>query len=128
LELRPKQFKSKKPPVYRQSYTNANIRKDALIFYKEKSLTIKQFCYQTKKTAIPYGTFHRRHIQLSRLGLLREKIKPVEQAEAVMNDYVSSLKKNTSDQTNNANASHPYLTDNEELAIVQFCHVLASMF
>jgi hypothetical protein len=57
------------------------------------------------------------------------KIKPVEQAEAVMNDYVSSLKKNTSNQTNNANTSHCYLTGNDELASVQLCHVLeGSMF
>jgi hypothetical protein len=52
----------------------------------------------------------------------------VEQAaEAVKNDYVSSLKNNTSKQRNNANASHRYLTNKEELAIVQLCHVLGSM-
>jgi hypothetical protein len=63
-----------------------------LFFYKEKSLTIKQSCYQAKNTAIPYGTLHC-HIKLSGLGLLREQNKPVEQAEAIMNDYVSSLNK-----------------------------------
>ncbi len=44
-----------------------------------------------------------------------------------MNDYVSSLNKSKSKRTNNANTSHRYLTDNEELAIVQLCRVLASM-
>jgi hypothetical protein len=116
-------WKPKKPPVYRQSYTNADIKKDSLIFYKEKSLTVKQFCSQAKKTAIPYTTFHR-HIRLSGLGFLRELNKPVEQAEAIINDYVSDLKKNTSNRTKNARTKNAsarlrYLTDNEEPGIVK---------
>jgi hypothetical protein len=119
-------FKPIKQPVYRQTYTNTDVKKDAIVFYQDKSLTIKQFCYQAKKTAIPYSTF-RRHIKLSGLGLLREQNKPVAQAEAIMNDYVGSLNKNKSKRTNDANTSHRYLTDDEELAIVQLCRVLASM-
>ncbi len=118
--------KPKKAPVYGQSYTHADIKKDALVFYQEKSLSVRQFCYKAKKTAIPFSTFHR-HIRLSGLGLLKKQNKPVEQAEAGLNDYIRNLKQGTSNQTKKASASNRYLTDNEELAIVQVCRVLASM-
>jgi hypothetical protein len=44
-----------------------------------------------------------------------------------LNDYISKLKQNTLNLTKKASESHRYLTDNEELAIVQFCRVLSSM-
>jgi hypothetical protein len=118
--------KPKKAPVYRQSYTPADIKKDAIVFYLEKNVSVRQFCHKAKKTAIPFSTFHR-HIRLSGLGLLKKQNKPVEQAEAVLNEYISKLKHNTTNRTKTASASHRYLTDNEELAIVQLCRVLANM-
>jgi hypothetical protein len=87
--------KPQKAPVYRQSYTHADIKQDVLVFYQEKSLSARQFCYKAKKTSIPFSTFHR-HIRMSGLGLLRKQNKPVEQAEAVLNDYIGKLKQNTS--------------------------------
>ena len=59
--------------------------------------------------------------------LKEDGVKDEEQARLCLNLYFETKLKNRSNRTVNASASTRYLSDNEELAIIQLCHLLGSM-
>ncbi len=93
-------------------------------FLQDEHETLHAFC---QKENMNRSTFCHFFVE-SRLQKLKEDgVKDEEQARLCLNLYFETKLKNRSNCTVNASASTRYLSDNEELAIIQLCHLLGSM-
>jgi len=80
-----------------------------------------------KKESMNRSTFRRFFIESGLQKLKESGCKDEEQAQLCLNDYFEKKSKNRSLRTENGTNSTRYLTDNEELTIIQLCSLLGSM-
>ena len=98
-----------------------------ILFYEQPStVTTKNFCCKQSLTAIPESTF-RGHILKSGLLIMKKEEKPLDQAKALIKKYVSHLKQSKSGRTFKAKQANRYLTEDEEMTIIQFCRIMSAM-
>jgi hypothetical protein len=113
-----------KQRTYKQTYTNADLEKQLLAFYAmEIGSSLSAFC---KKSTIPKSTFHR-HFKESGLSTLQALEKPLEIAKASLVPYFLEVEKNLGKRTESASDANCYLTNQQELAIVQIAKLLGMM-
>jgi hypothetical protein len=118
-----KVVKKTKEQTYRKAYNNAVLLERALEWYKSSD-TLRSFCLCNP--VIPKATFTR-HMTKSTLRKMRDDKAPVAAAVIVFEKYLTKLSGNTSSRPNVAHDSNRYLTDNEELHVVQLIRLLAGM-
>jgi hypothetical protein len=110
--------------TYKQTYTNADLEKQLLAFYAmQLGSSLSAFC---KEHTIPKSSFHR-HFKESGLSNLQAMEKPIEMAKATLVSYFLTMEKNTEKRTETASEANCYLTDQQELAIVQIAKLLGMM-
>jgi len=80
-----------------------------------------------KKENINRSTFRRFYIESGLFNLKEGGNRDEAQAKLCLNAYFEKKTKNRSYRTLNATISTKYLTDNEELAIIQLCRLLGGM-
>ncbi len=80
-----------------------------------------------KKVNINRSTFRRFYIESGLFNLKEGGNRDEAQAKLCLNAYFEKKTKNRSYRTLNATISTKYLTDNEELAIIQLCRLLGGM-
>ena len=110
---------------YKQTYSIADLEKQLLSFYEmEIGSSMSAFC--KCHTTIPKSTFHR-HFKESGLADLQAQEKHVDMAKATLGPYFIGMEKNQIKRMEAANKANCYLTDQQELAIVQIAKLLGSM-
>jgi len=80
-----------------------------------------------KKENINRSTFRRFYVESGLLNLKEASNRDEAQAKLCLNAYFKKTAKNRSNRTATATLATRYLTENEELAIIQLCHLLGSM-
>jgi len=80
-----------------------------------------------KKENINRSTFRRFYVESGLLNLKEGGNSDEAQARLCLNAYFEKKTKNRSYRTSNATMATKYLTDNEELAIIQLCRLLGGM-
>jgi len=80
-----------------------------------------------KKENINRSTFHHFYVESGLLNLKEGGNRDEAQARLCLNAYFEKKTKNRSYRTSNATMATKYLTDNEELAIIQLCRLLGGM-
>jgi hypothetical protein len=105
-------------------WVDKDIAKEALDFYvKPCGYGLTQFCAQPGRK-VPLTSLKRclkdcNIFEMKRLG------KPIREADVALRVKLAKKKKNEKARVSAAGVANRYLTDNEELAIVQMCRVLS---
>ena len=80
-----------------------------------------------KKEGMNQSTFRRFFVESGLQNLKENGVQDEEQAKKLLHAYFESKTKNRSSHPKNASKATRYLSENEELSIVQLCHLLGSM-
>jgi len=107
-------------------YNNDIFFKSLMTFFlQDKPEPLHAFC---QKENMNRSTFRRFFFESGLHNLKENGIRDEEQAKVVLNAYFEKKFKNISNCTKNAWKQSRYLSDNEELAIIQLCCLLGSMW
>jgi hypothetical protein len=117
--------KPSKRPSYGGSYMPLNVEHDLVTFY-EKAPAMEMAAFCKSETTIPRTTFIR-HYNSSGLSQLKSEDKPIEVARAAAAKYTRGLAIGKKKRTAKASALNRYLTEQEELSLVQIIRLLASI-
>lgn len=108
---------------YKQAYDETTILKLALEWYKSFD-SVRAFCRSNKQ--IPNNTFQR-HINRSTLFQMKARKESIVLASTVFKRYLKQLAVNVTSRTETTNACNRYLTDDEELQLVEMFRIMAAM-
>jgi hypothetical protein len=117
--------KPKRSSTYGGSYLPADVARDLIQYYiKAPAVEMAAFC--KCETTIPRSSFQR-HFNASGLSVLKAQDKPIEVARAAAAAYARVLAISKKKRTVKAAALNRYLTEQEELSLVQLIRLMASM-
>jgi hypothetical protein len=122
-------IRKNKEKKYKQAYTDVLLEEHLLAYYKSTGkVTPCSYWSKNCQGIIPRKTFSRK-IQESGVKALRGLTpKPPDQdALDKIREYMGSSNSNKHSRTSKASTSNRFLTDNEELAIVQLVRLLGNM-
>jgi len=93
-------------------------------FLQNDNEPLHAFC---KKEGMNRSTFCCFFVESGLQNLKENGVQDEEQAKKLLHAYFESKTKNRSSRSKNASKATRYLSENEELSIVQLCHLLGSM-
>jgi len=106
-------------------YNDEVFFKSLLTFFLQNgNEPLQAFC---KKENMNRSTFRCFFVESGLQNLKKNGIHDEEQAKKLLHAYFESKMKNRSSHTKNASNATRYLSENEELSIIQMCRLLGSM-
>lgn len=108
---------------YKQAYNDTTLLKLALEWYKS-SYSVRAFCRANQQ--IPKNTFQR-HVNRSKLFEMKARDESIVLASKVFQAYLKQLAVNVSSRTETSHDFHHYLTNDEELQLVEMLRVMSAM-
>ena len=110
--------KGKPEPKYRNGYCDEDLQQHLIGFFLS-SCSLRSY-FKTSNCVVPWTTFRNKVNQSGVRDLKKMEPKPsLEYAKTTIKNYLQSTKSNKQGRTANAAQCNRFLTDNEELAIVQ---------
>ena len=113
----------KKQPVYRRNYDHTILLERAMQWYNSVAST-RALC--PKDGPLPRQTFER-HLKKSNLKKMKKEKAPPPFAKLAFEKYLDGLQFRITSRTKIACATNRYLTDDEELSVVELIRLFASM-
>jgi len=115
---------SRKRKQYRLYNEEAFFKSLLTFFLQNDNEPLHAFC---KKEGMNRSTFRRFFVESGLQNLKENGVQDEEQAKKLLHAYFESKTKNRSSRPKNASKATRYLSENEELSIVQLCRLLGSM-